>query len=213
MCAVCPPLSQSKLFSLPPVGFPCISSPRYYGFDPHDDSDNLRIHNNVVWDNGECVFSEFPAKIPDVGRCLLIVLALVWIRGIYLCSRTHPDFRKGDGIKISPIWYRFDSALGRMSFVCGTLVAHRVGGFGGIIRSRARWGDLWHSDLEFRQKMSLKVSLTGDRFDPASGGMSFVWGTLVGYKIRGFMQSLTGGDGIMVSPIPIIIKTLCSIHA
>ncbi|CAM9164983.1 unnamed protein product [Sphacelaria rigidula] len=24
----------------------------YYGFDPHDDSDNLRIHNNVVWGNG-----------------------------------------------------------------------------------------------------------------------------------------------------------------
>ncbi|CAN0502414.1 unnamed protein product, partial [Ectocarpus sp. 12 AP-2014] len=22
-------------------------------FDPHDDSDNLRIHNNVVWDNGD----------------------------------------------------------------------------------------------------------------------------------------------------------------
>lgn len=26
-----------------------------YGFDPHDDSDNLRIHNNVVYDNGELV--------------------------------------------------------------------------------------------------------------------------------------------------------------
>lgn len=24
-----------------------------YGFDPHDDSDNLRIHNNVVWENGD----------------------------------------------------------------------------------------------------------------------------------------------------------------
>ncbi|CBN74601.1 mannuronan C-5 epimerase [Ectocarpus siliculosus] len=24
-----------------------------YGFDPHDDSDNLRIHNNIVWDNGD----------------------------------------------------------------------------------------------------------------------------------------------------------------
>ncbi|CAM9510435.1 unnamed protein product [Discosporangium mesarthrocarpum] len=23
-----------------------------YGFDPHDDSDNLRIHNNIVWNNG-----------------------------------------------------------------------------------------------------------------------------------------------------------------
>lgn len=26
---------------------------RYYGFDPHDDSDNLRIHNNLVYNNGE----------------------------------------------------------------------------------------------------------------------------------------------------------------
>ncbi|CBJ26769.1 Mannuronan C-5-epimerase [Ectocarpus siliculosus] len=24
----------------------------YYGFDPHDDSDNLRIHNNIVYENG-----------------------------------------------------------------------------------------------------------------------------------------------------------------
>eukprot|EP00903_Cladosiphon_okamuranus_P015200 g14050.t1 len=24
----------------------------YYGFDPHDDSDNLRIHDNTVWNNG-----------------------------------------------------------------------------------------------------------------------------------------------------------------
>lgn len=29
------------------------SSAVRYGFDPHDDSDNLRIHNNIVYNNGE----------------------------------------------------------------------------------------------------------------------------------------------------------------
>lgn len=38
---------------LNPASFPLSVYRRYYGFDPHDDSDNLRIHNNVVWNNGE----------------------------------------------------------------------------------------------------------------------------------------------------------------
>lgn len=39
------------VMSPPPTTFLC--SVRRYGFDPHDDSDNLRIHNNVVWNNGD----------------------------------------------------------------------------------------------------------------------------------------------------------------
>lgn len=38
---------------------------RYYGFDPHDDSDNLRIHNNVVYNNGK----HPPCALSSTVRC------------------------------------------------------------------------------------------------------------------------------------------------
>lgn len=48
--------TQLSVWSRPHIFYLCrVDCCRYYGFDPHDDSDNLRIHNNVVWNNGKVI--------------------------------------------------------------------------------------------------------------------------------------------------------------
>lgn len=46
-----------------------------------------------------------------------------------MCNHTHPDFRKGDDIEISPTWYSFNSASSTMSVVLCTLVGYKMQGF------------------------------------------------------------------------------------